>query len=135
MNIQKLEIKTARNGRGSFAKSSFRRGEVVWDWSKCRTYTRAQLPVPFVRDEYLQVADNLYVGPDGEPEDAGDFINHSCNPNCEVVVTRDSITLVAICAIGPGQEITYDYGKTMFNDPWKMKCNCGFAKCRKVIHA
>ena len=39
------------------------------------------------------------------------FINHSCNPNCEVVDRdKDSLNLVSCREIKAGEEITMDYG-------------------------
>lgn len=131
-----LEMRESRNGMGTFAKIQFRQDGLVWDWSKCRRYTKDQLPVPYIEDSYLQVAENLYLGPDGTPgeaNDPGDVVNHSCNPNCMIYLDLPTIHLVALRDIAVGEEITYDYARTMYDDPWEMKCNCGTAKCRGVI--
>src|SRR5471032_589993 len=37
------------------------------------------------------------------------FLNHSCAPNCEAVITRGHIWLSAIRAIPKGTELVYDY--------------------------
>jgi hypothetical protein len=132
-----LEMRESRNGTGTFALVLLKRESVVWDWSNCKRYTSDQLPDPYIKDRYLQVARDLYVGPDSGPDDLpddpGDFMNHSCNPNCRIVVNLPSIHLVAQRDISAGEEITYDYGSTMHNDPWEMKCNCGAPECRGVI--
>lgn len=131
-----LEIRPSRNGMGTFSKVPFRRGDLVWDWSKCRRYTTDQIPVPYTEDRYLQVAENLYLGPDGTPEesnDPGDCVNHSCDPNCEIRVSLLLIHLVSLRDIAAGEEITYDYAATMHDDPWTMKCNCGEPCCRGVV--
>ena len=113
----------------------------MWDWSDCKTYTRDQIPVPYGKDEYLQVAENLYVGPDERPDDPGDFINHSCDPNCAIRVAYRTIggvsgwviMLVALRDIAVGEELTYDYMATMYNDSWEIPCNCGSPQCRGMI--
>jgi SET domain-containing protein len=91
------------------------------------------------------VAPNLYLGPDVSPEekdDPGDVVNHSCDPNSKIVIYGSGlfqplvsclICLVAIRDIAAGEEITYDYEATMYDDPWTMKCNCGLPCCRGVI--
>ena len=37
------------------------------------------------------------------------FLNHSCDPNCEAVITRGHIWIEAIKAIPAGTELVYDY--------------------------
>jgi SET domain-containing protein len=131
-----LEVRQSRNGRGAFALIPIRRGSIVWDWSDVRRFTSDQIPNPYVKDAYLQVAENLYIGPDNPgdwPLDAADFVNHSCDPNCAVGMSLPAILLVALRAIEAGEEITYDYAVTMHNDPWEMKCNCGALECRGTI--
>ena len=68
------------------------------------------------------------------------FINHSCEPNCEAVLTEDE-TEIWICAlrtIRPGEELTYDYGYEVdVESPdearKKYPCHCGSAQCRGTI--
>lgn len=43
------------------------------------------------------------------------------------------LCLFAIRDIGEGEEITWDYSTTMFDDDWELKCNCGSSKCRGVV--
>ena len=38
------------------------------------------------------------------------YINHSCNPNCEVDIINDRIWISSIKNIRKGQELSYDYG-------------------------
>ena len=146
LSNEKLEVRSSRNGLGGFAKVPIRQGAIVWDYSRYRTYTRDQVPVPYVKDAYLQVTETLYVGPDDphdpdEASDLGDFINHSCDPNCAIRVAYRTtgdvsgwvIVLVALRAIEAGEEITYDYMATMHDDPWEIPCNCGSPKCRGAI--
>ncbi len=40
---------------------------------------------------------------------AARYINHSCDPNCAVDITRRSIWIVAIRDILSGEELTYNY--------------------------
>ena len=62
------------------------------------------------------------------------FINHSCNPNAYVYIKNPAqVFLVALKNIKMGQEITFDYSTTMYNDKWIAKCNCKSKLCRGVI--
>src|SRR5262249_61581383 len=38
------------------------------------------------------------------------YINHSCDPNCEVEKTSDTIWIVAVRKITAGEELRYNYG-------------------------
>ncbi len=140
MGEWKLDVRISRNGRGAYAVAPFGAGDVVYDWTGCRLYTRDQLPDPYPEgeDKYLQVADDVYVGPYGVPDEhdePGDFINHACDPNCRIEVDLPRIRLVALRPIRAGEEVTFDYAATMSNDPWTLDCKCGSPRCRGRIRA
>ena len=66
------------------------------------------------------------------------FINHSCDPNCEAVITGKRIFIRALHAIEPGAELAYDYQyeRTGENDAELEKfyiCECGAENCRGSI--
>ncbi|MGE0763074.1 MAG: SET domain-containing protein [Bdellovibrionales bacterium] len=58
------------------------------------------------------------------------LVNHSCDPNCGI---KDLFKIVAMRAIAPGEQITWDYEMTEKNDWWKMRCRCGSPICRRWI--
>ena len=48
---------------------------------------------------------------DGSPEyNKARYINHSCNPNCEVDIVDNRIWISSIKTIKKGDELSYDYG-------------------------
>ena len=58
------------------------------------------------------------------------YINHSCEPNCEVSITRGKIWIKSIKKIIKGSELSYDYGFEFDKDDFKdHKCKCGSKKC------
>lgn len=66
------------------------------------------------------------------------FINHSCEPNCEAVITDKRIHIHALTTIEPGTELAYDYQyeRTGDNDDELEKfyfCRCGSDGCRGTI--
>ena len=66
------------------------------------------------------------------------FINHSCEPNCEAVITGRTIFIHALHTIEPGEELAYDYQyeRTGKNDAELEKfyvCKCGAPSCRGSI--
>src|SRR5919108_5794112 len=52
------------------------------------------------------------------------YINHSCDPNCEVEKTPDTIWIVAVRDIAAGEELSYNYGYDARNYQ-DNPCNCG----------
>ena len=63
---------------------------------------------------------------DGSPRsNTARYINHSCRPNAEAIVTRGRIWIWSKRAIRAGEEITYNYGKEYFDEHIKPKgCKC-----------
>jgi len=66
------------------------------------------------------------------------FINHSCDPNCEAIITGKKIFIHARRTIEPGEELAYDYQyeRTGDNDDELEKfyfCKCGAPNCRGSI--
>jgi uncharacterized protein len=60
------------------------------------------------------------------------YINHSCDPNSEVMGDDDKIFIVALRDILPNEEITIDYAFPQDEDIIT-QCYCKSAKCRGVI--
>ena len=67
----------------------------------------------------------------------GRFVNHSCEPNCEMqkwsVNGFYRIGLFALRDIMPGEELCYDYNFDNFNRETQQECKCGSNKCRGFI--
>ena len=57
------------------------------------------------------------------------FINHSCDPNCEVEITDNKIWISSIKRIKKGKELTYNYGYPFDSDFEEHICKCGTKKC------
>jgi SET domain-containing protein len=63
---------------------------------------------------------------DGTPRsNIARYINHSCRPNTEALVSGYRVWIWSKKNIKAGEEITYDYGKEYFNDHIKpVGCKC-----------
>jgi len=67
---------------------------------------------------------------DGTPRsNIARYINHSCRPNCEAILSKRRVWIWSRRAIKPGEELTYDYGKEYFDEHIK-PVGC---KCRKCV--
>lgn len=67
---------------------------------------------------------------------ASRFINHSCDPNCEIqkwaTSSTYSVGIFAIRDIIPGEEITFDYQFERIGNG-AIPCFCGSPKCRHIL--
>ena len=68
---------------------------------------------------------------DGSPKyNKARYINHSCNPNCEVDIVENRIWISSIKNIKKGEELNYDYGYEFDKDDYKDHvCKCGSNLC------
>tara|TARA_B100000965_G_scaffold395891_1_gene410057 strand:+ start:1791 stop:2282 length:492 start_codon:yes stop_codon:yes gene_type:complete len=58
------------------------------------------------------------------------YINHSCNPNCEVDIVNDEIWISSIKKIKKNEELCYDYGFEFDKEDYKDHiCKCGDKNC------
>tara|TARA_A100000164_G_C21457651_1_gene563038 strand:- start:89 stop:568 length:480 start_codon:yes stop_codon:yes gene_type:complete len=68
---------------------------------------------------------------DGSPKyNKARYINHSCNPNCEVCIINNKIWIKSIKNIKKGSELFYDYGYAFDEDDFSDHiCKCGSKNC------
>ena len=76
------------------------------------------------------------------PRTAARYFNHSCDPNCEFLPTRDVVTRRAVAA---GEELTisYDWADRaqyarhpdhyFWDARWTFACRCGSPRCLGLI--
>jgi SET domain-containing protein len=73
---------------------------------------------------FFEIDENYSI--DGSPRsNTARYINHSCRPNAEAIVSGRRVWIWSKRGIKPGEEITYDYGKEYFDDYIKpVGCKC-----------
>jgi SET domain-containing protein len=121
-----LIVKTGVSGRGVFAQQPIAPGSVLLHFTGPLLRYEQTTPQTLA----LQIGPNLYLGASGNMDD---FVNHSCNPNCGMVIEGTRVTLIAIRDIAAGEELFFDYSTTMDEDDFEMTCRCGEAVCRKIV--
>jgi hypothetical protein len=114
-----------------FAARRFEAGEFVARFGGLVVGVEAVMSsTPEQRSRTLQVAEELYLF--SPSEDATDWINHACDPNCGFL---DEVTLVALRPIEAGEEITFDYAMSDSTEYDEFDCGCGSSMCRGVVRA
>jgi len=119
---------------GCYTTRPIKKGEVVVEYTGPRlTIKEAEKLYDKSPRTYLfGLTDGKHVI-DGEGVAA--FINHSCDPNCEVDEIKGRVWISAIRDIAPGEEITYDYNlyDGELDDP--SLCSCRSANCRGSMYS
>src|SRR5258708_26669788 len=59
------------------------------------------------------------------------YLNHSCDPNCEVDEIKDRVWIFAIRDIAAGEELLCDYN--LYDDDDPAPCHCGSPKYRGTM--
>jgi uncharacterized protein len=63
----------------------------------------------------------------------GAFLNHSCDPNCEVDEVKGRVWIYAKRNIAAGEELVWDYN--LYDDEDPAPCHCGSPKCRGTMYS
>lgn len=118
-----VEVRPGPLGRGVYARRRIEAGEeVLAGWG-----------------EYVERSIHSFqVGPDTHVRIRNEIelINHSCGPNCGVLVPLGGnvLRVVALRAIEPGEEITTDYATHDYEIHFMPeRCRCGSPLCRGRI--
>lgn len=132
-------------GRGVFATREIAEGERVVEYTGTRISSDdadAQSPDDEAAEHHhtflFAIDDEVVIDGSNGGNDAR-FINHSCEPNCEVVIVRGRVYIHALEDIPEGTELLYDYWYTT-DESYTMDdlrriypCCCGSAKCRGTL--
>jgi uncharacterized protein len=131
------------HGRGVFATRRIEKGERIIEYLGERvSHDEADRRYESKEDNdshtFLFIVDSKTVIDAGTDGNDARFFNHSCDPNCESVVEKRRVFIEALRAIGPGEEMTYDYQIYRdHDDPENIDevfaCRCGFANCRGTM--
>jgi SET domain-containing protein len=121
--------RTPGKGLGLYTMVPFKKGDFVIEYTGEKITTEV---ADTLQTRYLFEIDEKWTIDGADRGNIARYINHSCDPNCEVEISEDDrIMISAIKKIEPATELTYDYGEEYFDDFIKpVGCHCGTAKCR-----
>jgi SET domain-containing protein len=131
------------HGRGVFATAKIRKGERVIEYVGERiTHKEADKRYADLHEysphTFLFLVNDRIVIDATYGGNTARWINHSCQPNCEIEQEGERIFIDAVRDIRPGEELTYDYNLVLEerHTPAAKKahpCFCGSRRCRGTL--
>lgn len=124
------------SGHGLFATESIKKGAFILEYTGKRLDSKVADELP---TRYLFHIDDQWTI-DGSPRsNLARYINHGCDPNCEVEIEEDDlptepghIMIYAVKKIEKGEELTFDYGEEYYKEFIKPAgCKCSAKKHNK----
>jgi hypothetical protein len=124
-----VEVGPARFGLGVFARRAIVADEIIGE------ITGKIIHKVGYGSEYCI---DLDPGRVLEPAEPFRYVNHSCDPNCEIFswddafddITPDRVFLTSLRVTQPDEELTIDYA---WEAEAAIPCGCGSANCRRWI--
>ena len=132
--------KSSLHGSGLFAVSNIKKGDQVIQYigdkvTKKEGDRRADIQLKKAEKNkkngmvYVFELNKRYDIDGGVLRNHARFINHSCDPNCEVEGKGLEIWVTSIRNIKAGEELSYDYGFSYDKDYKQFPCKCKSKKC------
>lgn len=135
-----LEVRdTKKYGKGVFAKSDIKKGEMLFVMGGyILTIEDENNLKGIVADKPIEISDKFSIGPLNKNDlelMPQHYVNHGCNPNAGF---KGQIFMVSMKKIKTGEEICYDYAMVMnssgdSNSYFTFDCKCEAKQCRKVV--
>jgi uncharacterized protein len=130
-------------GRGAFATKRIRKGQRIIEYAGERISNdeadqRYDESVMRRHHTFLFTLNRKTVVDGAVDGNAAIYINHSCEPNCEAIITGKQIYIHALRTIEPGEELVYDYQYERTDESDEKletfyRCRCGADSCRGSI--
>ena len=129
------------HGSGIFATKNIRKNTLIIEYigekitkkegdKRSSNLIKRSMKSPDLGSVYIFELNSKY-DIDGSPlYNKARYINHSCDPNCEVEIIKNKIWIKSIKKINKGEELSYDYGYTFDKNDYRDHiCKCHSKKC------
>ena len=116
------------DGQGLFAGQEIKQGTKIIRYIGERiTHEESERRLA-AGNAYIFGLDERYAIDGSTPKNTARYINHSCEPNCQTEQFGRIVWIVAIRDIRAGEELTYNYGCEIDDEP-AQPCHCGAQNC------
>ena len=122
------------HGKGTFATASLESDTLILEYTgelidRKTAVERDNPEAPDYSCYILQVDDGVFIDA-LRVEHPAKYINHSCEPNCELFRDATRVFIRTLRTIRPGEELTYDYE---YDASENTTCHCEARGCRGRI--
>ena len=115
-------------GQGLFAEQDIKQGTKIIRYIGQKITQEESERRLAAGNVYIFGLDERYAIDGSTRKNTARYINHSCDPNCHTEQFGNTIWLVAIRDIQAGEELTYNYGYELNDEPPE-PCHCGAQQC------
>ena len=112
-------------GQGLFAAQDIKKGTRIIQYIGQRISKEETADRLYQGNQYIFTFNDRYDIDGKTLKNTARYINHSCDPNCEILLTQRTIWIVAKRNIQVDEELSYDYGFTAK----QYRCQCGAKNC------
>ena len=135
-----VQRKSSVHGFGIFAKTLIPKGTKVIEYvgekiTKVEAERRGPALINYAKNHhelgavYLFELNKRYDIDGHVPYNTAKYINHSCDPNCEIDIIRGHIWIIALKDMVKGEELFYNYGYDDIEEYEEHPCRCGSKRC------
>ena len=135
-----LKKKSSVHGFGIFARTLILKGTRIIEYvgekiTKPEAERRGPALINYAKKHhelgavYLFELNKRYDIDGHVPYNTAKYINHSCEPNCEIDIIRGHIWVIATRDISKGEELFYNYGYDDIEEYEEHPCRCGSKRC------
>ena len=96
-------------GQGLFAAQDIQKGTRIIQYIGARIPKEESVERLAQGNTYIFAFNERYDIDGKTLKNKARYINHSCEPNCEAIVTKRTIWIVAVRDIQAGEELSYNY--------------------------
>src|ERR1041385_2739546 len=127
---QSFQVRRSKTGLGMFATKFILKGTRIIEYTGPRISNEK---VEKSRGKYFFGVNRKWSIDGSGRDNIARYINHSCQPNADAIISRGRVWIWARKNIRPGEEIVYDYGREYFDGIIKdIGCRC--EKCGSADH-
>lgn len=129
----RFELRPSKiHGIGCFTRQSFQKGDYICPYEGERITPREALKRAKRNGGKRICHVNSRLAIDGSSGGTGTHcVNHSCQPNCHLVFTKNEILIYALRNIQNGEELTVDYYNELYMAGERCFCRTEF--CREYL--
>ncbi|HZS48537.1 MAG TPA: SET domain-containing protein-lysine N-methyltransferase [Blastocatellia bacterium] len=129
LSIRKSNI----HGRGCFTNADITAGQLVAEFTGELISSEESARRRLGQRKYsLCAVDDNHVIDGSVGGNPTQYINHCCEPNCEVIIRYGRVMIYAIRDIRSNDELTVDYQSSYHSN--RKLCRCGAKHCRGTIN-